>query len=163
MALQTYTRLSAIVSAIAADAGQNSATAPQTAFTAIGTVEAARREGPPRVVWVMGGGDITDPDQDESELSKIGYERQPECTVLFVGATYDAAENLMLDFLAAVRRTQQGTVIPTREEPTSETITGANRVGITVTLTVKLPVPFDMYTAADVDTASQTTTVNNPS
>ena len=163
MALQTYTRLASVVSAIAANAGQNAATAPQTAFTFVGEIELAKREGPPRVVWVLGGGPIEDPDQDETELGKVGYERRPECSVLFVGATYDQAEGLLLDWLAAVRRTQQSTVVPTNEEPSGERLTGANRYGITVTVTVKLPVLFETYTAAEVLYGTQTGTVVNPS
>lgn len=158
-----YTRLSAVMAAIAADAGQNSATAPQTSITAIGEIEAAKREGPPRVVWLVGGGPITDPDQDETEYSKIGYQRNPRCSVTFLGTTYDQAESLLHDFLAAVRRTQQGTVVPGDEVATPETLSGAARHAITIELTVHIPVPFEVYTAADVATTSHTGTVTNPS
>lgn len=163
MALQTYTRLGAVVSAIAANAGQNAATAPQTAITAIGEIELARREGPPRVVWIIGGGPITDPDQDESELSKIGYQRNPRCSVSFLGSTYDQAEGLLHDFLAALRRTQQNTVVPGEEVSTPETLAGAARHIITIDLTAKIPVPFETYTAAEVLYGTQTGTVVNPS
>lgn len=154
-----YTTLSAVVAAIAADAGQNSATDPQTSFTSIGEIEAARREGPPRVLWFVGGGPITDPAQDESELSKIGYQRNLRCSVTFLGATYDQAETLLHNFLAAVRRTQQGTVVPDAETLTPETVTGAARCAITIELIVHIPVPFEVYTASDVDSTSQTGTV----
>jgi hypothetical protein len=162
MGLTPYTRLSAVVSAIAADAGQNSETAPQTSITTIGQIEAARRLGPPRVTWVVGGGPVTDPEQDETELSKIGYQRNPACRVAFLGSSYDQAEGLLYDFLAAVRRTQQSTVVPGDEAVTPETITGANRYEISLEVLVKLPVPFETYTAADVDAAAQTGTVTNP-
>lgn len=161
MALTTYTRLATVVSAIAANAGQNSATAPQTSITAIGDIELARREGPSRVVWVPGEGELVDPDQDETELSKIGYEWRLDCSVLFVGATYDQAEGLLLDFLAAVRRKQQGTVVPGRTSKAGETITAANRYGITLAVMVKIPVPFETYTAGDVDSASVSGTVTD--
>ncbi len=159
MGLTSYPLLTPVVNAIAADAGENSEDDPQTSFTAIGDIEAARRTGPPRVVWVPGGGPITQPDQDESEASKIGYQRNPRCQVHFVGSTYTEAETLLRDWMAAVRRTQQGTVVLGDESKTPETITGANRYGITVEATVHLPQSYEVYESATVLSTSHSITV----
>jgi len=148
MSLTPYTTVSAIAQAIAAACEPS-----QSAFTSVGSIDAAKREGPPRVTWIPGGGEITDPDQDESEYSKIAFQRNPVCSVTFLGGTYDQAEALYTEWLGALYRSQSITVRPGREEYGGENATNAQRHWITVEVTLQIPVPFEVYTAADVQGA----------
>lgn len=159
-----YTTLASLAAAIAANAGINAAVSPQTAYTVVGALERGRREGPPRVVWTPGDGELTEPNQDESELSKIGYTHRIECRVTFLGADYDAADTLLRNWLAALQRTQgNNCVTPRRTEYRDETLSGTNRHEITLICDVDLPIAFETYTAAEVLYGTQTGTVTNPS
>lgn len=155
-----YSSLTALATAIAADAGENSATAPQTAFTVIGALERGRREGPPRVMWVPGDGELEPPEQDEDETSKIGYEHQVSCTIHFLGSSYDQAETLLKHWLAALQRTQgDKCALPGRTAYRDETLTGTNRHEIALTCVVKLPYAFETYTRGLVTGTAQTGTI----
>ena len=124
----------------------------------------AGARAPPRVVWTPGDGELTEPNQDESELSKIGYTHRIECRVTFLGADYDAADTLLRNWLAALQRTQgNNCVTPRRTEYRDETLSGTNRHEITLICDVDLPIAFETYTAAEVLYGTQTGTVTNPS
>lgn len=158
-----YTSLTSLAMAIAEDAGQNSTTAPQTDFTYIGALPKARREGPPIVVWTPGDGEIVEPNQDEDELSKVGYTHKLECAVSFLGSDYDAADLLMRNWLAALMRTQgNNCVLPGKTAYRGDTLTSTNRHEIVLTCTVDLPVTFETYTTVEIDVTAQAGTVVDP-
>ena len=159
----SYTSLSALVAAIAADAGVNSTSSPQTDFTFIGSIEGARREGPPRIVWIPGDEVIADADQDEDEESKTACQRRLTCEVRFLATDFDACSLLISHWIAAVFRTQTPrTCRPIKGSHAQQAVSGSSRWEATYQVEVDIPVIFETYVSSEVLIASHTGTVTDP-
>lgn len=157
-----YTSLSALVAAIAADAGVNSTTSPQTDFTAIGSIEGARREGPPRVVWIPGDETVVAADQDEDEESKTCAQRRLSCEVRFLGTDFDACSLLISHWIAAVFRTQTTrTCRPIKGTHAQQAVSGSSRWEASYQVEVDIPVLFETYTISAPEIATHTGTIND--
>lgn len=160
MAGPLYTTLEDIAAAIAADAGINSASDPQTDFTTCGAIKAARREGPPSVDWVVTGAKWEPPEQDESETERACNQRVVRAEVTFLGADYDACTKLVKDFGAAVFRTQARTTCRVvDEEHVRQAVASSARYQITLAVDFDDPVIFETSEVADVEATAQTGTV----
>lgn len=160
MAGPLYTTLEDIAAAIAADAGTNSGSAPQTAFTTTGAIKAARREGPPSVDWIVTGAKWEPAEQDESDTERVCNQRTVRAEVTFLGTDYDAATALVKAFGAAVFRTQTRTSARVvDEEHVRQAVASSARYQITLTVEFDDPVIFETSEAADVEAAEQTGTV----
>lgn len=157
--MASYARLSDLVSAVAAAAGENSEVAPQTDFTVIGALEKGKREVP-RVAWVPRGGPIDPAEDDEDTMSKSAYVRRLRCEVTFTNTSYETAETLMHDFLGGLARTQPKAAVTGEERHAEETLTGTNRYQITIEVVVLIPVLFEVYTPATVTSATPTVSIS---
>ena len=152
-----FTRLTPLVNAIAADAGTNSGDRPQTAFTSIGDIQAARRAGPPDIVWQVEGGPWEPAEQDEGETSRSCDQRRLLCTVAFLATDFDAADRLVADFGAAVSRTQtRRSVRVLKEEHARQAVAGSSRYEIRLSVEVDLSVLFETYDTDTPVNAAQT-------
>lgn len=159
----SYTSLSALVAAIAADAGENSTSAPQADFTFIGSIEGARREGPPRIVWIPGDEVIAAADQDEDEESKTCAQRRLTCEVRFLATDFDACSLLISHWIAAVFRTQTPrTCRPIKGSHVQQAVSGSSRWEATYQVEVDIPVIFETYTMSAPEIASHTGTIADP-
>lgn len=153
-----FTTLSDIANAIAADAGANPATHPQTAYTTIGSVERGKRVGPPSVTWVPRGGPVEFATEDDP-LAKNAFDRRLTCDVFFVGVDYDQAELEAKAFLGGFARELPRLGRALNEEHAEQSLTGANRYEIKLTVEVRLSVHHEEYTTATIDTFNGTVTV----
>lgn len=158
----SYAGLQTLVSAVATNAGVNPGAHAQTAYTAIGTLEAARRAGPPRVTWVPVEETAAAPTRDESLLSKTAFVRQVRCDVRILGQDYAQAEIELHAFLGALSRTQPLVVRPLGGPHNPETLTGANRYEIVYGVEVDIPVYHETYTAGLVTGTAHVETVTDP-
>lgn len=157
-----FTSLSSLTAAIAADAGVNSGTSSQAAFTVIGSIEAGKREGGSRVIWIPGEESIEPADQDESDSTKIAYERRLTCEVRFQGDDFDSVSTLVSHFLAAVFRTQTPrSVRPIKGTHAEQALTGLARWQISYEVEVSIPVVFESLTVSEIEQTSQTGTVTD--
>lgn len=160
MAGPLYTTLADIAGVIAADAGVNSASSPQTAFTSPGAIKAAERKGPPSVDWVVTGAKWEPAEQDEGVTSRACNQRVMRAEVAFLAADFDACMLLVSDFGAAVFRTQsQHSARVVDESHVRQPVASSSRYQITLTVEYDLPVIFETSEVADVDATSQTGTV----
>ncbi len=161
MAGPLYTTLADIAGVIAADAGVNSASAPQTAFTsAPGAIEAGKRGGPPSVTWTVLGAKWEPAEQDEGVTSRACNQRVMRAEVAFLAADFDACMLLVSDFGAAVFRTQsQHSARVVDESHVRQPVASSSRYQITLAVEYDLPVIFETSEVADVDATSQTGTV----
>jgi hypothetical protein len=132
----------------------------QATITFVGELERNRRQGPSRVVWIPRGGPVEPADQDEANTSKSCNQCREGCDIYFLATTREAARALMHAFLAGMFRSQtRHSARPTDYEHSTETISGANRHEIKLSVTVDIPVTFETYQAADIEVYASTTTV----
>ena len=157
-----YTTLADLAAAIAADAGVNSASAPQSAFTTVGPVEAARRGGPPSIHWTVTGAKWEPAEQDESDTTRACNQRVMRAEVEFLATDFDACMLLVSDFGAAVFRTQsRASARVVDETHAKQPVSGSSRYQITLTVEYDLPVIYQTSVLADVDATSQSGTVED--
>jgi hypothetical protein len=150
-----YTTLQGLVSAIAANAGINAASAPQADFTFLGAIEAGKREVP-RITWTPLRAKWEPAEQDEEDTSKQCNQRRLVCEITFVSTDFDAANKLVSDFGAALFRTQtrhSGRVLD--EDHARQAVASSGRYQIVLTVEIDLPVTFETYEAADVEATAQ--------
>lgn len=156
MAGPMYTALEDIALAIAADAGENSQSAPQTLYTSVGAIKAARRDGPPTVDWIVTGAKWEPAEQDEDDDERACYQRVVSANVTFVATDYDACTLLVKHFGAGLFRTQTArSARVVSEEHVLQAVASSNRYQITLTVEFDDPVIFETATLADVQATSQ--------
>lgn len=156
------TTLADLAAVIAADAGINSASDPQTGFTTVGDLERARRAGPPSVNWTVTGAKWEPPVQDEDDTERACNQRVMSCAVDFLATDFDACMKLVSDFGAAVFRTQtQHSARVTGETHAKQPVSGSSRYGITLDVEYDLPVIFETATVAEVEATSQSGTIED--
>lgn len=162
MAGPAYTTLADLAAVIAANAGINAASSPQTSFTTATAIDAARRLGPPSVNWTVTGAKWEPPEQDEEELSRACNQRVMRAEVEFLATDFDACMLLVSDFGAAVFRTQSRTSARVVDEThAKQPVSGSSRYQITLTVEYDLPVIYQTSVLADVDATSQSGTVED--
>lgn len=160
MAGPLYTTLEDIAAVIAADAGINSESAPQTDITTAGAIKGARREGSPSVNWIVTGAKWEPAEQDEDEVTRVCAQRVVRADVAFLAADYDACTALVHDFGAAVFRTQtRHSARIVDESHVPQAVASSARYQITLGVEFDSPVIFETDEIADVDAAEQAGTV----
>ena len=156
----SYLKISDLALAIAANAGLNAASDPQTDFTSVGVTAGAARRGPPDVNWTVRSAEWTPAEQDESVLSKACYQRTLVAEVAFLASDYDACNKLVKDWGAALFRTQTAnSARVTGESHSPVTVAGLARYQIMLAVAFDDPVFYETYSVADVDATEQTGTL----
>jgi hypothetical protein len=162
MAGPALTTLADLAAVIAADAGENSASAPQSAFTTVGEVERARRNGPPSICWSVTGAKWEPAEQDEDALTRVCNQRVIRAEVEFLATDFDACSALVSHFGAAVFRTQsRHSARVVDETHARQPVSSIVRYAITLGVEYDLPVIFETATPAEVESTSQGGTVED--